>query len=86
VREKLMHRKAVYFVRPTKDNIQLLKHEIATSHFKEYHLFFTNEIPEPLITELAEADISDRIKNIPGLLCSRQEHIFFEDSVNSGAV
>jgi vacuolar protein sorting-associated protein 45 len=42
VREKLMHLKAVYFVRPTRDNIQLLKQEIANPHFKEYHLFFTN--------------------------------------------
>lgn len=37
-----MHLKAVYFIRPTKDNIQLLKQEIANPHFKEYHLFFTN--------------------------------------------
>jgi vacuolar protein sorting-associated protein 45 len=64
VREKLMHLKAVYFIRPTKENIMLLKQEIASPHFKEYHLFFTNEIPEAHIGELAEADTSDRIKNL----------------------
>jgi vacuolar protein sorting-associated protein 45 len=64
VREKLMHLKAVYFVRPTKENVALLKQEIANPHFKEYHIFFTNEIPESFIAELAEADTSDRIKNL----------------------
>lgn len=64
VHEKLMHLKAVYFVRPTKDNLALIKQEIAAPHFKEYHLFFTNEVPEPLIAELAEVDTADRIKNL----------------------
>jgi hypothetical protein len=37
-----MHLKAVYFIRPNKENVSFLKAEIANPHFKEYHLFFTN--------------------------------------------
>jgi vacuolar protein sorting-associated protein 45 len=44
VKEKLMHLKAVYFVRPTKENTLLLREEIQNPHFKEYHLFFSNGI------------------------------------------
>ena len=64
VKEKLMHLKAVYFIRPTKDNIHLLKQEINNPHFKEYHLFFSNSIEEKYIAELAEVDVSDRIRNL----------------------
>lgn len=59
-----MHLKGVYFVRPTRENIALLKQEIQSPHFKEYHLFFTNTIDEKFIAELAEVDVSDRIKNL----------------------
>lgn len=45
-----MHLKAVYFIRPTKENLSILKEEIAGPHFKEYHLYFTNEIPDGIIT------------------------------------
>lgn len=34
VREKLMHLKAIYFVRPNKENINLIKQEIMNPHFK----------------------------------------------------
>ena len=50
VHEKLMHLKAVYFIRPTKENLNILKEEIAGPHFKEYHLYFTNDIPDSIIT------------------------------------
>ena len=33
-------------------------------HFKEYHIFFTNSIPENYIAELAEVDAADRIRNL----------------------
>ena len=44
-----MHLKAVYFIRPNKENLNKLKGEIANPNFKEYHLFFTNEIAESMI-------------------------------------
>lgn len=64
VNEKLMHLKAIYFVRPTKENINFIRMEITNPHFKEYHLYFTNEIAEAAIAELAEVDTSDRIKTL----------------------
>ena len=59
-----MHLKGVYFVRPTRENVLALKEELAMPHFKEYHLFFTNELSEGLIGELADADPNDRIKTL----------------------
>jgi len=64
VNEKLMHLKAIYFVRPTKENINFIRMEISNPHFKEYHLYFTNELTEAAIAELAEVDTSDRIKTL----------------------
>ncbi|KAK4267145.1 hypothetical protein QN277_023968 [Acacia crassicarpa] len=37
-RESMSHLKAVYFLRPTSENIQHLRHQIANPRFGEYHL------------------------------------------------
>jgi len=40
--EKLPHLKAIYFVRPTAENIEAIVKEVKNPRFHEYHLFFTN--------------------------------------------
>lgn len=40
--EKLPHLKALYYVRPTIDNIENIISELKEPRFQEYHLFFTN--------------------------------------------
>ena len=37
-RESMYHLKAVCFLRPTSENIQLLRRQLANSRFGEYHL------------------------------------------------
>lgn len=36
--ESMSHLKAVYFLRPTSENIQKLRRQLATPRFGEYHL------------------------------------------------
>lgn len=37
-KESMVHLKAVYFLRPTSENIQKLRRQLATPRFAEYHL------------------------------------------------
>lgn len=60
--EKMQHLKAVYFVRPTAVNIELIKEELKDPKYMEYYIFFTNEITSKQIETLAQSDPSDRIK------------------------
>ncbi len=54
--EPMQHLKAVYFIRPTKENIQTLSTEIARPRFSEYHVFFCSICPNELLQQLAAAD------------------------------
>ena len=54
--ERMVHLKAVAFVRPTRSNIQKLAAEFKDPRFGEYHLFFSNFLPGDLLQKLAEAD------------------------------
>lgn len=37
-RESMSHLKAVYFIRPTSENVQHLRRQLASPRFGEYHL------------------------------------------------
>lgn len=54
--EPMQHLKAVYFIRPTKENIQTLCAEIGRPRFAEYHVFFSSICPHELLQQLAAAD------------------------------
>lgn len=54
--EPMQHLKAVYFIRPTKENIQTLCTEISRPRFAEYHVFFCSICPNELLQQLAAAD------------------------------
>lgn len=54
--EPMQHLKAVYFIRPTRENIQTLCSEIARPRFAEYHVFFCSICPHELLQQLAAAD------------------------------
>lgn len=54
--EPMQHLKAVCFIRPTRENIQVLSAEIAQPRFAEYHVFFSNICPHELLQQLAAAD------------------------------
>lgn len=70
-REKLDHLRAVCLVRPTKENLALLRRELRAPKYKEYHLFFTNTASDIVLQELAEADVQERTASVqvsPGQL------------------
>lgn len=60
----MLHLKAIYFVRPTKENIDLIKKEIKDPRFAEYYINFTNHIFNQDLEALAEIDENNYIKSI----------------------
>jgi|JI6StandDraft_1071083.scaffolds.fasta_scaffold01667_7 vacuolar protein sorting-associated protein 45 len=62
--DKMPHLKALYFVRPTKENLDMIITELKDPRFQDYHLFFTNEISSQFIETLATNDPNDRIKTL----------------------
>lgn len=55
-KEVLNHLKAIVFVRPTLENVNLVAKELRRPRFQEYHLFFSNIVPPDFVQILAEAD------------------------------
>lgn len=45
-REKMSHLKAIYFLRPTVNNMALLQSELADPRFGEYYIFTSNSLPD----------------------------------------
>ncbi|GLT29913.1 hypothetical protein SLA2020_047450 [Shorea laevis] len=55
-KESMSDLKAVYFVRPTSENIQHLQCQLSNPRFGEYHLFFSNMLKDTQIHILADSD------------------------------
>ncbi|CAM9099310.1 unnamed protein product [Hapterophycus canaliculatus] len=62
--EQMQHLKAVYFIRPTKENIQTLCAEISRPRFSEYHVFFSSICPNELLQQLAAADEHEVVRQV----------------------
>ena len=56
VHERMLHLKAIVFVRPTQANIRALEKELANPTYGEYHIFFSNVLPRTLLESVARAD------------------------------
>lgn len=63
-REVMGHLKAVCFLRPTEENIKLLKDELSSPKYGEYHIFFSNTLKNVLLEELAQADEHEVVKEV----------------------
>jgi len=63
-RELMAHLKAVCFLRPTSENLQLLENELRDPKYGEYHIFFANGIKNSYIEELAEADEHEIVQQL----------------------
>ncbi|EAR92468.1 vacuolar protein sorting-associated protein (macronuclear) [Tetrahymena thermophila SB210] len=61
---KMQHLKAIYFIRPTEENLKLLQKEIEKPRFAEYYIFYSNSVPNLTIESLAQIDTNDYIKEI----------------------
>lgn len=55
-KERMMHLKAVVYVRPTDENIRELTKELANPKYKEYHVYFSNVVGKDKLSALARAD------------------------------
>merc|ERR1719181_242565 len=56
--------KALYFVRPTHENVRLLQEEFKEPKYGEYHLFFSNTTRDAMIQQLAEADEHEVVQQV----------------------
>ncbi|MES1914904.1 MAG: hypothetical protein MHM6MM_006929 [Cercozoa sp. M6MM] len=50
------HLDAVCLLRPTAENLQLLRRHLSRPPFRHYHVFFTNVLPKGYLNRLASAD------------------------------
>jgi len=62
--EKMPHLKAIYFVRPTAENIRRIQMELREPRFGEYHIFFSNMTRDSMIQQLAEADEHEVVQQV----------------------
>lgn len=63
-KEPMSHLKAVYFLRPTPENIHLLRRQLANPRFGEYHLFFSNMLKDTQLHNLADADEHEIVQQV----------------------
>mmetsp|Transcript_53053 Transcript_53053/g.115821 ORF Transcript_53053/g.115821 Transcript_53053/m.115821 type:complete len:613 (-) Transcript_53053:596-2434(-) len=62
--EKMPHLKAIYFLRPTPENMRLLQQEFADPKYGEYNLFFSNLTRDGQVQQLAEADELEVVRQV----------------------
>eukprot|EP00607_Mallomonas_marina_P010321 CAMPEP_0182419884 /NCGR_PEP_ID=MMETSP1167-20130531/4229_1 /TAXON_ID=2988 /ORGANISM="Mallomonas Sp, Strain CCMP3275" /LENGTH=562 /DNA_ID=CAMNT_0024595025 /DNA_START=86 /DNA_END=1774 /DNA_ORIENTATION=+ len=62
--EAIPNLKAAVFVQPTDENIELLILELHEPRFSEYHIFFSNILPQDLLSKLAKADEHEVVKQV----------------------
>ncbi|XP_038726291.1 vacuolar protein sorting-associated protein 45 homolog isoform X2 [Tripterygium wilfordii] len=62
--ESMSHLKAIYFLRPTSENIQHLRRQLANPRFGEYHLFFSNMLKDTQIHILADSDEQEVVNQV----------------------
>ena len=58
------HLKAVYFLRPTAENVRLLQKEFKEPKYGEYHVFFSNLTRDGHIQALAESDEHEVVQQV----------------------
>lgn len=49
----MSHLKAVFFIRPTEENLKAFQRELEKARFNEYFLFYSNSVPNLTIETLA---------------------------------
>ncbi|XP_059280119.1 vacuolar protein sorting-associated protein 45 homolog [Lycium ferocissimum] len=63
-KEYMSHLKAVYFLRPTSENIQHMRRQLAKPRFGEYHLFFSNILKDTQLHMLADSDEHEVVQQL----------------------
>mmetsp|Transcript_13500 Transcript_13500/g.39861 ORF Transcript_13500/g.39861 Transcript_13500/m.39861 type:complete len:636 (+) Transcript_13500:81-1988(+) len=62
--DRMPHLKAVYFVRPTFENVRRICDGLRDPRYGEYHIFFSNIAGEKHVNALAEADDHEVIQQV----------------------
>jgi vacuolar protein sorting-associated protein 45 len=62
--EQMNHLKAAIFIQPTEANVTLLIKELKEPRFSEYHIFFSNIVPEELLNRLARGDEHEVVRQV----------------------
>ena len=86
ISEPMKYLKAIVFVRPTQQNIDLLRVELSQPRFGQYHIFFSNIISKTDIKSLAEADEYEVVKDVQEFYCdflAVSPHLFSINLINS---
>lgn len=63
-RERMRHLKALLFVRPTSENVQLIVEELREPKYSNYNIVFTNCLSRAHLERMAEADEFEVVKSI----------------------
>uniref|UniRef100_T1IJX7 Vacuolar protein sorting-associated protein 45 n=1 Tax=Strigamia maritima TaxID=126957 RepID=T1IJX7_STRMM len=64
VREVMKHLKCIVFVRPTKDNVEILAQELRSPKYGLYYIYFSNVISKSDVKVLAEADEHEVVREV----------------------
>ena len=78
-RENMKHLSAICFLRPTRDNVQLLCDELRNPKYSAYSLYFSNVIAKSAVKQLAEADDHEVVKDVKefyGDFIAISQHVF----------
>ena len=62
--EKLMHMKAVCFLRPSYSSLRAVSRHLRDPKYSEYHIFYTNSVRDSYLQDLAQADSQEVVKQI----------------------
>jgi len=62
--EKMPHLKAIYFLRPTAENVKRLQKEFSDPKYGEYNLYFSNLTRDGQVQQLAEADELEVVRQV----------------------
>ncbi|KAG6419755.1 hypothetical protein SASPL_116267 [Salvia splendens] len=63
-KEPMTHLKAVYFLRPTSENVVLVRRQLNHPRFGEYHLFFSNMLKDTQLHNMADADEPEVVQQV----------------------
>jgi vacuolar protein sorting-associated protein 45 len=63
-RKKMEYLKCIVFVRPTKENVEILCDELKSPKYKEYRIFFSNVVAAEHVGQLADADRDERVTQV----------------------
>ncbi|XP_045216562.1 vacuolar protein sorting-associated protein 45-like [Mercenaria mercenaria] len=63
-RETMKHLKCICFLRPTKENVDMLAQELRMSKYGLYYIYFSNVISKQDVKTLAEADDQEVVREV----------------------